>query len=225
MNYNSIQKTNHSKTSHKCVGKHTPNGICAKESGESGTHTGKRNKDLMKLIEHPQLCSRGRNKLPVSPNQFCIHVFMLCQQWLKARAVKRVLPSTARDTGFSQLTRTSQHTRKLRHGSLMPSPFEFRAQLALPELRYQMTNYCIIPLTCTGIHSLKRIQETSQMRAPRSGKNNNPRKQKKDVTVAEFIAGEEAYQNNDRKSSPNNVQKSCWTNTTAIIVLKSRKDR
>lgn len=32
-----------------------------------------------------------------------------------------------------------------------------------------------------------------------SCKNNNPRKQKKEATIAEFIAGAAAYQNNDRK--------------------------
>lgn len=65
------------------------------------------------------------------------------------------------------------------------------------------------------------------MHAPRSCKNNNPRKQKKkkEVTIAEFIAGAAVCQNNDRKSSPNNVQKSGRTNMTAITGLKSRKDR
>lgn len=180
------------------------------KSQANQAHTGERNKDLMKLVEHPQLCGRGRNELPVSPNRFCIRMFTLSEQWLKARAGKRVLPSPAQpETQDSHTNITSQHMRKLQHRSLMPSPFKFCAQIALPKLRYQMTNYCIIPLTRTGIHSLKRIQETSQMREPRSGKNNNPRKHKKDVRVAEFIAGSEAYQNNDRKSSPNNVQKSC----------------
>lgn len=49
----------------------------------------------MKLTEQLQLGSRGRNKLSVSPNQFCIHVFMLSPWWLKETVVKRTVPSSA----------------------------------------------------------------------------------------------------------------------------------
>lgn len=54
-----------------------------------------------------------------------------------------------------------------------------------------------------------------------SGNNNN----KKEVTIAQFIAGAAAYQKDDRKSSPNNVQKSCRTDVTTITVLKSMEVR
>lgn len=64
-----------------------------------------------------------------------------------------------------------------------------------------------------------------QKHAPRSGKNNNPRKQKREVTIGEFIAGTAAYQSNDRKSSPSRAEKSCRANMTSIIVLRIWKDR
>lgn len=101
--------------------------------------------------------------------------------------------------------------------------FIFHAQIALSKSWYQMANYYTFPLTGTVIHSLKCIQETSYMCVPKSYKNNNPRKQNKEITIAEFTAGAAAYQSNDRKSSPNKVQKSCRTNTTAIIVLKKQE--
>lgn len=45
------------------------------------------------------------------------------------------------------------------------------------------------------------------------------------VTIARFIAGAAAYQNNDSKSSPNNMRKSCRTDVTTITVLKSMEVR
>lgn len=101
--------------------------------------------------------------------------------------------------------------------------FIFHAQIALSKSWYQVANYCTFPLTCTVIHALKCIQETSYMCVPKSYKNNNPRKQNKEITIAEFTMGAAAYQSNDRKSSPNKVQKSCRTNMTAIMVLKKQE--
>lgn len=46
----------------------------------------------------------------------------------------------------------------------------------------------------------------------------------KEITTAELTAGAAAYQSNERRSIPNNVQKSCKTYVTAIL-LKSKKER
>lgn len=79
------------------------------KSQANQAHTGERNKDLMKLVEHPQLCGRGRNELPVSPNRFCIRMFTLSEQWLKARAGKRVLPSPAQPETQDSHTNITAH--------------------------------------------------------------------------------------------------------------------
>lgn len=87
-----------------------------------------------------------------------------------------------------------------------------------------MPDYHIIPLISTGTHSLKCLQEMPSKHAPRNGKNNNPRKQRREVTIGEFIAGTAAYQSNDRKSSPNSTEETYRTNMTSITVLRIWKD-